>query len=175
MHLTTGLLPLWFFIPGERVISDSSLTISWLPPDLEEERWEFFNHPAKQEWYRHHGVSWEQINSHFRTGRLAPYPRSERIGEILISNSYHRYLDYLVYLARAKRGYRKNYTLMENELQNKGHLVLKAAIVLSSKDDGLLFSGYRRLCLAWNYGMIPYIWLVELPEYAESRSVVSST
>ncbi len=157
------------------MISDSSLTISWLPPDLEEERWEFFNHPAKQEWYRQHNVSWEQIILHFGAGKLAPYSRSERIGEIRISSSYHSYEDYQIYLARAKRGYRRNYSRMENELQSKGCLVLKAPIVLSSEDDGLLFSGYRRLCLAWNYGMTPYVWLVKMSENIENNSVVYST
>ena len=144
------------------MISQSTLTISWIKPELEEERWEFFNHPAKQEWYRSHDVSWEQIVSSFDGGSLVPYPRSESIGSVPVALSYHRYDDYQTYLARAKRGYRKNYSRMEDSLQGDGSLVLKAPIILSSSGEGLLYSGYRRLCLGWNYGMIPYVWLVQL-------------
>lgn len=149
------------------MVSNSDLTINWLFPDLEEERWEYFNHPAKQEWYRSHFVSWEQISACFEFGTLVPYPRSDRVGETLISNAFHRYEDYQTYLARAKRGYRKSYTKMENDLQSSGHLVIKAPIILSSNGEGLLFSGYRRLCLAWNYGMVPYVWLVETTKTTE--------
>jgi hypothetical protein len=144
------------------MISNSSLTISWLPPDIEEERWEFFNHPAKQEWYRLHSVTWDKIISSFGSGKLVPYPRSGRIAEIPVALSYHNYGDYQTCLARSKRGYRKSYSKMENDLQSTCTLAIKAPIILTSKGDGLLFSGYRRLCLAWNYGMIPYVWLVEI-------------
>jgi len=144
------------------MISNSALTISWLKPDIEEERWEFFSHPAKQEWYRLHSVTWEHILSRFGSGSLVPYPRSDRIGEIRISLSHHSYEDYRTYLARARRGYRRNYSKMEDDLQSSGNLAIKAPIILASNGDGLLFSGYRRLCLAWNYGMIPYVWLVEI-------------
>ncbi|MEI6702230.1 MAG: hypothetical protein WCL71_01680 [Deltaproteobacteria bacterium] len=144
------------------MFSNSSLTICWLPPDIEEERWEFFNHPAKQEWYRLHSVSWDKIISNFGSGKLVPYPRSDRIGEIPVALSYHNYGDYQTYLARSKRGYRKSYSKMENDLQSTGTLTIKAPIILTCKGAGLLFSGYRRLCLAWNYGMIPYVWLVEI-------------
>ena len=144
------------------MISNSSLTICWLPPDIEEERWEFFNHPAKQEWYRLHSVNWDTIISSFGSGKLVTYPRSGRIAEIPVALSYHYYEDYQTYLARSKRGYRKSYSKMENDLQSTGTLAIKAPIILTCDGDGLLFSGYRRLCLAWNYGMIPYVWLVEI-------------
>ncbi len=142
--------------------SPSTLTISWLKPDIEEECWEFFSHPAKQEWYRIHEVSWELITSRFDCGALVPYPRSDSIGDIPVALSYHRYEEYQTYLARAKRGYRKNYSRMEDALQSAGTLSLKAPILLTSGGEGLLFSGYRRLCLGWNYGMTPYVWLVSL-------------
>jgi hypothetical protein len=144
------------------MISKSALTIQWLYPDIEEERWEFFNHPAKQEWYRSHRVTWDQIVSHFDYGTMVPYPRSDRIDEIRISLSNHNFEDYQNFLARAKRGYRKNYSRMEDDLQSNGNLAIKSPIILASNSDGLLFSGYRRLCLAWNYGMIPCVWLVKL-------------
>jgi hypothetical protein len=144
------------------MISPSTLSITWIKPELEEERWEFFNHPAKQEWYRLHAVTWEQIVSRFDSGSLVPYPRSAAIAEIPVALSYHSYHDYQTYLARAKRGYRKNYSRMEDSLQSAGSLGLKAPIILSCSGDGLLFSGYRRLCLGWNYGMIPYVWLLPL-------------
>jgi len=144
------------------MISPSTLTIDWLKPDIEEERWEFFNHPAKQEWYRSHAVTWEQIVSRFECGALVSYPRAATIGEIPVALSYHRYDEYQTYLARAKRGYRKNYSRMEDAVQSAGSLALKAPIILRSGGEGVLFSGYRRLCLGWNYGMIPYVWLVPL-------------
>jgi len=142
------------------MISPSALTVTWLKPDIEEERWEFFNHPAKQEWYRSHAVTWEQIVSAFDGGMLVSYPRAAIIGEIPVALSYHSHDDYLVYLARAKRGYRKNYSRMEDALQSAGSLSLKAPIILCSGGEGILFSGYRRLCLGWNYGMVPSVWLV---------------
>ena len=144
------------------MISDSKLSISWLKPDIEEERWEFFNHPAKQEWYRSHEVTWEILERRFESGALVSYPRSASIGDIPVALSYHSYDEYQTYLARAKRGYRKNYSRMEDALQSAGTLVLKAPIILCSGGEGLLFSGYRRLCLGWNYGMVPYVWLVPL-------------
>jgi hypothetical protein len=142
--------------------SQSNLRITWLRPDLEEERWEFFNHPAKQEWYRSHAVTWEQITVCFAGGTLVPYPRAAAIGEVPVALSYHSYGEYQTYLARAKRGYRKNYSRMEDALQSVGSLDLTAPIILCSGGEGLLFSGYRRLCLAWNYGMVPYVWLVRI-------------
>ena len=144
------------------MISPSNLSITWLQPDIEEERWEFFNHPAKQEWYLTHGTTWQQIISRFEYGSLVPYPRADKIGEIPVALSYHRYDQYQTFLARAKRGYRKNYSRMEDALQGAGSLDLKAPIILCSGGEGLLFSGYRRLCLGWNYGMVPYVWLVPL-------------
>jgi hypothetical protein len=142
--------------------SCSTLSIDWLQPDIEEERWEFFSHPAKQEWYRSHGVTWERILSRFDKGALVSYPRSGAIGDIPIALSYHRYDEYQTFLARAKRGYRKNYSRMEDALQLDGTLALKAPIILCSDGEGLLFSGYRRLCLGWNYGMVPSVWMIEL-------------
>jgi hypothetical protein len=144
------------------MISNSTLTITWVKPDIEEERWEFFNHPAKQEWYRSHAVTWEQIVSGFDSGSLVSWPRSATIGELPVALSYCRYEDYQTYLARSKRGYRKNYSRMEDSLQSDGSLTLKAPIILGSRGEGVLFSGYRRLCLGWNYGMVPYVWLVQL-------------
>ncbi len=144
------------------MISSSSLTITWHCPDIEEERWEFFNHPAKQEWYRSHDITWERIAANFNGGTLVPYPRAASIGDIPVALSYYSYTDYQTYLARAKRGYRKSYTQLEDALQISGSLALKAPIVLCSGGEGLLFSGYRRLCLGWNYGMVPYVWLVHL-------------
>jgi len=153
------------------MISSSALTIRWLPPDIEEERWEFFSHPAKQGWYRSHFVTWERVVFRFESGRLVPYPRSGRIGEIPVYLSYHCYEDYRNYLARARRGYRRNYSRMEDDLQSAGNLALKAPIILTSNGDALLFSGYRRLCLAWNYGMIPFVWLVEIPGAVENSEI----
>lgn len=147
---------------GDILISPSKLCITWLQPDIEEERWEFFNHPAKQEWYRTHTVTWEQIISRFDGGALVSYPRSGRVGDVPVALSYHSYEEYQTFLARAKRGYRKNYSRLEDQLQSSGSLQLHAPIILCSGGDGLLFSGYRRLCLGWNYGMIPYVWMVQL-------------
>jgi hypothetical protein len=142
--------------------SSSTLTITWQQPDLEEERWEFFSHQAKQEWYRSHGVTWEMLVTGFDGGALAPYPRGATIGAVPVALSYHSYEEYQTFCARAKRGYRRNYSQLEDALQRAGSLTLKAPIILCSNGEGLLFSGYRRLCLAWNYGMTPYVWLVDL-------------
>lgn len=146
------------------MLSQSALTIEWRQPDLQEERWEFFNHPAKQEWYQRHCFTWERIEARFPAGLLTPYPRSEQINGIPVALSYHSYEDYQTWLAKAKRGYRKNYCRMEDDLQSSGTLSLKAPIILTCGGEGLLYSGYRRLCLAWNYGMVPYVWLVALGE-----------
>lgn len=140
--------------------SSSTLYIRWLKPDIEEERWEYFNHQAKQDWYRSHSLTWEQIVTHFESGSLVAYPRASTIGDIRIALSYFRYEDYQTYLAKGKRGYRKSYSQLETALQSKGTLSLKAPIILCCGDEGLLFSGYRRLSLGWNYGMVPYVWLV---------------
>lgn len=140
--------------------STSSLTITWVKPELSCEEWEFTTHPDKQGFYRRHGIGWEQIQSAFDGGRLEPYPRSDRINGIPVALSYSSYDDYARYLARAKRGYRRNYSLMEDALQRQGTLTLPAPIVLQCNNEALLFSGYRRLCLAWNYGMAPGVWLL---------------
>lgn len=144
------------------MLSQSALTIKWRQPDLQEERWEFFNHPAKQDWYQRQCVSWEGIETRFAAGLLMPYPRSAQINGIPVALSYHSYEEYQTWLAKAKRGYRKNYSRMEDDLQSSGTLSLKAPIILTCGGEGLLYSGYRRLCLAWNYGMTPYVWLVTL-------------
>lgn len=144
------------------MISPSTLAISWVKPDIEEERWEFFNHPAKQEWYRSHDVTWERIVAGFDSGTLVAYPRAATIDGMPIAFSYHSFEEYQTYLAKAKRGYRKNYSRMEDALQSAGSLTLKAPIILCDEEEGLLFSGYRRLCLGWNYGMVPYVWMVRL-------------
>ena len=59
--------------------STSSLTITWQKPDIGEEEWEFHKHPAKQEYYRRHGICWERLVAAFEGGRLEQYPRSDRI------------------------------------------------------------------------------------------------
>jgi hypothetical protein len=144
------------------MISRSNLCITWRKPDIEEERWEFFKHPGKQEWYRYHAVSWELIVARFDSGSLVPYPRAAQLGDIPVALSYHSYAEYQTYLAKAKRGYRINYSRMEDTLQSAGTLDLKAPTILSCGGEGVLFSGYRRLCLGWNYGMVPYVWLVRI-------------
>lgn len=141
------------------MLSTSTLAISWTRPDLEEERWEFFNHPAKQEFYRRYSLTWEGLIAAFEQGGLVPYPRGGEIAGKPVLLSYHGYDDYAFYLAKAKRGYRKNYAKMEESLQRQGSLTLPAPIVILCNGEALLFSGWRRLCLAWNYGMAPYVWL----------------
>ncbi|NVO00423.1 MAG: hypothetical protein HXX17_13970 [Geobacteraceae bacterium] len=140
--------------------SDSSLTIEWTLPDLEEEKWEFFNHPAKQPFYEKYKIGWDSITANAPSARLARYPRSSEIEGTPVLLSHHTYEDYCRYLAKAKRGYRLNYSKMEDALQRDGKLTLPAPIILTSGGEALLFSGYRRLCLAWNYGMIPYVLLI---------------
>jgi hypothetical protein len=142
--------------------STSSLTIEWIKPDITTEQWEFSGNPDKQGFYRRRGIDWEQILEFFENGRLVPYPRSECLDGIPVELSYSSYDDYARYLAKAKRGYRRNYSLMEDALQRQGSLILPAPIVLQCGGQALLFSGYRRLCLAWNYGMIPGVWLLPL-------------
>jgi hypothetical protein len=140
--------------------SASSLTITWIKPEISTEEWEFTGHPAKQDFYLRNTISWEQILSVFDSGKLTPYPRSEQINGIPVALSYSSYDDYARYLAKAKRGYRRNYSLMEDTLQRQGTLTLPAPIILQCGAEALLFSGYRRLCLAWNYGMAPCVWLL---------------
>lgn len=142
--------------------STSSLTIDWIQPELAGEEWEFFQHPAKQEFYRQHALSWEKLAADFAFGCLAPYPRSGELDGVPVLLAHHTYEDYCRYLAKAKRGYRLNYSKMEDALQRHGKLTLPAPIILAADDQALLFSGYRRLCLAWNYGMVPYVWRVSL-------------
>jgi hypothetical protein len=148
--------------------STSSLIIRWVKPEISCEEWEFTTHPDKQGFYLHHGISWEQILSGFNEGRLVSYPRSDRINGTPVTLSYSNYDDYARYLAKAKRGYRRNYSQMEDSLQRLGTLTLPAPIILQCGDEALLFSGYRRLCLAWNYGMAPCVWLLSLAGKAES-------
>lgn len=142
--------------------SASALTIEWVKPDITTEQWEFAGHPEKQDFYLRHGIGWEQIVSGFDKGMLVPYPRSDRINGMPVALSYSSYDDYSRYLAKARRGYRRNYSLMEDALQRQGSLTLPAPIVLQCNGEALLFSGYRRLCLAWNYGMAPCVWLLPL-------------
>jgi hypothetical protein len=148
--------------------STSNLTIEWVKPDLTAEQWEFSHHPDKQDFYLRHGIGWDRILSGFLAGRLAAYPRSDRIDGIPVALSYSSYDDYARYLARAKRGYRRNYSLMEESLQRLGTLTLPAPIILQCGGEALLFSGYRRLCLSWNYGITPSVWL--LPVGGKVRS-----
>ncbi len=142
--------------------SRATLAITWVKPQLAGEEWEFFSHPAKQDFYSRLGVTWEGLTAAFDSGILEPYPRSDRICGMPVALSYHTYDDYSRWLARAKRGYRRNYSRMEEALQREGELTLPAPVVLCCAGEALLFAGYRRLCLAWNYGMIPYVWLVTL-------------
>jgi hypothetical protein len=148
--------------------STSSLTITWLKPAITTEQWEFSKHPEKQAFYLRHNIRWEQILSGFDAGHLAAYPRSDRINGIPVALSYSSYDDYSRYLAKAKRGYRRNYSLMEEALQRLGTLTLPSPIILQCGGEALLFSGYRRLCLAWNYGMAPCVWLLPVTERVES-------
>lgn len=142
--------------------STSHLTIEWVKPEITTEQWEFSGHPAKQDFYQRHTIDWEHILAGFDTGCLAPYPRSPLLDGIPVSLSYSSYADYAHYLAKAKRGYRRNYSLMEEALQQAGRLTLPAPIILLCNGEALLFSGYRRLCLAWNYGMTPFVWLLHV-------------
>ncbi len=143
-------------------LSTSALTIEWLRPELAVEEWEFSHHPAKQPFYLQHAIDWGKISAAFSDGRLAPYPRSGELAGMPVRLAHHSFEDYARYLAKAKRGYRLNYSKMENELQLQGKLTLPAPIIIAVNGEALLFSGYRRLCLAWNYGMTPYVWLVNL-------------
>lgn len=142
--------------------STSHLTIEWVKPEITTEQWEFSGHPAKQDFYQRHTIDWEHILADFDTGCLQPYPRSPLLDGIPVSLSYSSYADYAHYLAKAKRGYRRNYSLMEEALQQAGRLTLPAPIILLCNGEALLFSGYRRLCLAWNYGMTPFVWLLHV-------------
>lgn len=142
--------------------SSSTLSISWVKPDIASETWEFTVHPAKQGFYQRHGIAWDDILDGLDGGCLTAYPRSEWINGIAVALSYSSYDDYARYLAKAKRGYRRNYSLMEEALQRQGALTLPAPIILRCGNEALLFSGYRRLCLAWNYGMTPYVWLLPI-------------
>lgn len=142
--------------------SHSTLTITWQPPEIATEAWEF-THPAKQPFYLRHALTWNELLAASVDADLIPWPRSPRIEGILVEQGYSDYEDYQKYLARAKRGYRLNYSRLEEALQRDGHLLLPAPIVLLCGGEALLFSGYRRLCLAWNYGMIPFVWRVQLP------------
>jgi len=143
-------------------LSTSAHKISWTRPDIETELWEFSTHPAKQDFYRCHAIDLNRLLSAAESGRLVPYPRSDRIMGIPVALSYDSYDDYARYLAKAKRGYRRSYAKMEEVLQREGALALPAPIILQCDQKALLFSGYRRLCLAWNYGMVPYVWLVTI-------------
>ncbi|MBT0652116.1 hypothetical protein [Geomobilimonas luticola] len=142
------------------MLSTSNLTIEWVKPDIAAERWEFTSHPDKQGFYLRHDIGWDQIVAGFDAGRLVAYPRAEMVNGVPVGLSYSSYDDYARYLAKAKRGYRRNYSLMEESLQRRGTLTLPAPIILQCGDEALLFSGYRRLCLAWNYGMVPFVWLL---------------
>jgi hypothetical protein len=144
------------------MLSLSTNAIEWIKPDIRAEEWEFFKHPLKQSFYHRHGICWERLLESSENGRMVPYPRGDRLEEVEVSLSYSSYDDYARYLAKAKRGYRRSYAKMEEELQRSSKLVLPAAVIIECAGEALLFSGYRRLCLAWNYGMIPYVWFVPL-------------
>lgn len=144
------------------VRSASSLSIEWTRPELAGEEWEFFQHPAKQPFYQRHALTWEKLADSFPSGQLSRYPRSGELGGVPVLLSHHTYEEYSRYLARAKRGYRLNYNKMETALQQNGSLTLPAPVIIVAAGEGLLFSGYRRLCLAWNYGMVPCVWLISV-------------
>ena len=40
------------------MLSMSTHQIVWLKPEIAEEQWEFFHHPAKQDYYARHGIGW---------------------------------------------------------------------------------------------------------------------
>jgi len=141
----------------------STHQIVWVKPEIAKEEWEFFHHPAKQDFYRRHGIGWEELLAAFDRGRFVTYPRANRLMGVPVALSYDTYEEYAVYLAKAKRGYRKSYSKMEEALQRSGTLTVEAPIVIRCEGEALLFSGYRRLCLAWNYGMVPYVWQVPFP------------
>ena len=142
--------------------STASLCIDWCKPELAPEQWEFTNHPMKQPFYQRYGVTWEDLADAFDLGEMVPYPRGATLADMPVSLSFADYDDYARYLARAKRGYRRNYSAMEEALQRAGTLCLPAPIIVAAGEEALLFAGYRRLCLAWNYSMVPYVWLVRL-------------
>ena len=142
------------------MLSTSTHSIIWRKPGIVEEQWEFSHHPDKQGYYRRHNIDWEQLLAASESGRFVPYPRAKRVMGIPVTHSHDTYDDYTKYLAKARRGYRRNYAKMEEELQRTGTLTLKAPIILHCHGEALLFSGYRRLCLAWNYGIVPFVWLV---------------
>src|SRR5689334_21997253 len=129
---------------NSEMLSTSAHEILWTKPDLMEEQWEFTHHPEKQDFYQRHAIGWDQILSAFDQGHLEYYPRSGFLGDIPVALSYHLYEDYAKYLAKAKRGYRLNYSKMEDELHRLGALTLPAPIILQSAREALLFSGYRR-------------------------------
>lgn len=143
--------------------STATLQIDWCRPDLEAERWEFFKHPAKQSFYRRHSLVWEGLEAAFAAGDMVLYRRGNDLAGVSVGLAYAGYDDYLTYLAAAKRNYRQSYVRLERDLQRHRLLTLPAPIVLVAGEEGLLFSGWRRLCLAWNYGMVPYVWRVSLP------------
>lgn len=120
-------------------LSVSSLTIEWIQPELAGEEWEFFQHPAKQPFYLHHGLSWEKLAEGFTVGRLVPYPRSGELDGITVSLSHHTYEEYAHYCAKAKRGYRLNYSKMEDCLQREGRLTLPAPIIIVANGEGCSF------------------------------------
>lgn len=142
--------------------SAAQLTIAWQRPELQEEAWEFTGHPAKQPYYVRHGIRWEALLAASEHGTLVPWPRGEVCCGVSVQLSFSAYDDYLSYLHRAPRNYRLNYLRLEQTLQRNGSLLLPAPVVLCCNGEGLLFSGWRRLCLAWNYGMVPYVWMVTL-------------
>lgn len=144
--------------------SIANLTITWIKPEIVSEEWEFTTHPAKQDYYHRHGITWEAIRTSFDNGILTSWPRGGEIAGVPVTGSHHSYDDYARYLSRAKRNYRINYSRMEEDLQRSGSLTLPAPIVLSCSGEALLFAGWRRLCLAWNYGMVPAVWLVPVAE-----------
>ena len=51
--------------------SVSALTIDWVQPELFSEEWEFFQHPAKQPFYRQHGITWEALTAAFLAAVLS--------------------------------------------------------------------------------------------------------
>lgn len=142
--------------------STSTLTISWRPPVMAEERWEFCHHPDKQPFYQRHALDWERLLSVAGDGRLTAWPRGPLLGALPVALAYSSYDDYLTYLVQAPRNYRLGYRRMEQALQRDGHLTLPAPIVLACDGEALLFAGWRRLCLAWNHGLTPFVWLVDI-------------
>ena len=71
----------------------------------------------------------------------------ERASQLQVINSRYMHRGFVIV----------GHACLENEIS-----MVSDPIIIEADGEALLFSGYRRLCLAWNYGMVPYIWLVSM-------------